>query len=87
MKTTLNLDDQVLRRSKEYASRHGMTLTAFIENALRAKLAEPPRQEKPFKLVLKTVRGSGPPNVDVSDRDALYDVIEKGMIAVDTHGS
>ena len=77
MKTTLNLNDQVLRRSKQYASRHGMTLTTFVEDALRAKLAKPPRPEKPFKLVLKTVRGSGPPNVDVSDRDVLYDVIDR----------
>ena len=77
MKTTLNLNDQVLRRSKDYASRHGITLTAFVEDALRAKLMAPTRPEKPFKLVLKTVRGSGPPNVDVSDRDALYDVIDR----------
>ena len=77
MKTTLNLNDQVLHRSKQYASRHGMTLTAFVEDALRAKLAEPPGQEKPFKLVLKTVQGTSPPNVDVSDRDALYDVIDR----------
>ena len=77
MKTTLNLNDQVLRRSKEYASRHGITLTAFVEGALRAKLVAPTRQEKPFKLVLKTVRGSSPPNVDISDRDAIQDMIDR----------
>ena len=76
MKTTLNLNEQVLLRSKEYASRHGMTLTAFVEGAMRAKLAEP-TQEKPFKLVLRTVRGSSPPNVDISDREALYDVMDR----------
>ena len=76
MKTTLNLNDQVLRRSKEYASRHGITLTAFVEDALRAKFVAPTRQEKPFKLVLKTVRGSSPPKVDISDRDALYGMID-----------
>ena len=63
--------------SKEYASRHGITLTAFVEDALRAKLVAPTRPEKPFKLVLKTERGSGPLNVDVSDRDALYDAIDR----------
>jgi len=77
VKTTLNLNDQVLRRSKDYASRHGMTLTAFVEDALRAKLVAPTGSAKPFKLVLKTVRGSSPPNVDVSDRDALYDVLDR----------
>ena len=77
MKTTLNLNDQVLRRSKEYASRHGITLTAFVEDALRASLVAPTRQEKPFKLALKTVRGSSPPNVDISDREALYGMIDR----------
>ena len=30
-----------------------------------------------FKLMLRTVRGYGPPSVDISDRDALYDVIDR----------
>ena len=50
---------------------------AFVEDALRAKLVAPTRQEKPFKLVLKTVRGSSPPNAGISDRDALYDMIDR----------
>ena len=36
MKTTLNLDDQILRNAKERATRDGVTLTRFVENALRA---------------------------------------------------
>ena len=77
MKTTLNLNEQVLRRSKEYASRRGMTLTAFVEDAMRAKLAQTQPQEQPFKLVLRRGQGSSPPNVDISDREALYDVMDK----------
>ena len=30
-----------------------------------------------FRLSLETVTGEGPPNVDISDRDALYDVIDR----------
>ena len=38
MKTTLNLNDQVLRRAKERAARDGVTLTRFVESALQVKL-------------------------------------------------
>ena len=36
MKTTLNLNDQVLRSAKGRAARDGITLTRFVEDALRA---------------------------------------------------
>lgn len=77
MKTTLNLNDQVLQQAKGRAAQDGVTLTKFVEDALRAKLmskATGPR----FKLQLKTVTGSRPPNVDISDREALYDVMDRG---------
>ena len=31
----------------------------------------------PFRMRLKSVKGDRPPNVDISDRDALYDVIDR----------
>jgi len=39
MKATLNLNDQVLRKAKGRAAREGITLTRFVEDALRARLA------------------------------------------------
>ncbi|MYD31973.1 MAG: hypothetical protein F4201_05595 [Nitrospira sp. SB0677_bin_15] len=80
MKTTLNLNDQVLRHAKERAARDGVTLTRFVENALRAKLMATPRKRPGFKLQIVTVKGKRPPNVDISDRDALYDVLEEPLI-------
>lgn len=75
MKTTLNLDDRVLRQAKERAARDGMTLTAFVENALKAKLLQE-QQRIPYRFDPKIVTGTRPPNVDISERDALYDVID-----------
>lgn len=75
MKTTLNLNDEVLRRCKQSAARNGVTLTRFVEDALRAKLAPQPNQR--FRLRLLTVQGTRAPNVDITDRDALYDVIDR----------
>ena len=77
MKTTLNLNDRVLLRAKGRAAQEGITLTKFVEDALRAKLmtASP---GPTFKLKLRTVTGNRPPNVDISDREALYDVMDRG---------
>lgn len=77
MKTTLNLNDQVLRQAKGRAAQDGITLTRFVEDALRARLAATPKGKRPFRLKLEIVTGDGPPNVDIADRDALYDVIDR----------
>ena len=77
MKTTLNLNDQVLRQAKGRAARDGITLTRFVEDALRARLAASSRSKRPFRLKLETVKGDRPPNVDICDREALYDVIDR----------
>ena len=75
MRTTLNLNDRVLRRSKEMAARDGITLTRFVEDALRARLAGPGAKKRSFRLRLKVVTGRAPPNVDLSDREALYELM------------
>jgi len=77
MKTTLNLNDQVLRQAKERAAREGITLTGFVENALRAQLSDTGRRERGFRLRLETVTGTSPPNADITDRDTLYGVIDR----------
>lgn len=76
MKTTLDLHDDTLRAAKARAAAEGLTLTAFVEEALRARLAPRPRSTQPFRLQLKTVRGTAKPAVDVADRNALYDLME-----------
>jgi hypothetical protein len=74
MKTTLNLDGDLLREAKKRAAEEGITLTRVVEDALRSALTERPATER-FKLRLKVVDG-GPPLVDVADRDALYERME-----------
>ena len=79
MKITLNLYDEILRRAKARAADEGISLTRFVEDALRSKLMDDERKE-PFKLDLVTVHGHAPPNVDISDRDALYEVLDRPAI-------
>ena len=77
MKTTLNLNDQVLRLAKRQAARDGITLTKFVEDALRRQLAAVHGGGRAFRLRLEVVTGHEPPNIDTSDRDALYNLIDR----------
>lgn len=74
MKTTLNLDDALLREAKKRAAEEGTTLTHVVEEALRAALEEEPPTE-PYVFRFPVVAG-GPLLVDVADRDALYDLLD-----------
>lgn len=71
MKTTLNLDDELLQRAKRQAAARGTTLTAFVEEALRSSLSQ--RRPAGFRLELPTVRGNRQPTVDPADRQVLHD--------------
>lgn len=77
MKTTLNLIGRVLRQAKRRAARDGKTLSRIVEDALRARLAGTGIRRPPFRLQLETVTGDAPPNVDIDDRNALYEVIDR----------
>jgi hypothetical protein len=77
MKTTIDLDDDLLRLAKQRAAAAGMPLRAFIEDALRARLLPRPRGRRSFSLTLPIVEGKAPPAVDVADRNALYDLMER----------
>lgn len=77
MKTTVDLDEQLLRLAKQHAAASGLTLRAYIENALRAQLLPTPERRAPFKLEVPIVEGARRPAVEVADRDALYDLMER----------
>ncbi len=76
MKTTLNLDDRILRAAKVRAAQTGETLTRLIENALRDHLASDATGRGDFRLQLLVKHGQLVPGVTVDDRDALYERME-----------
>ena len=77
MKTTLDMDDDLMRRAKREAAANGVTLRSFVEEALRAKLLPTPARREQFKLALPIIEGRRAPAVDIADRDALYDLMER----------
>ncbi len=76
MRTTLDIDDHVLRRAKQLAAQEGKTLTRIVEEALRERVGRPRRTEPPFRLRLLTKKGRRIPGVNLADRDALYERME-----------
>lgn len=76
MRTTLDIDDHVLRQAKRLAAREGTTLTRIVEEALRERVARKRRRSEPFRLQLLTRKGRLIPGVNLADRDALYERME-----------
>jgi hypothetical protein len=73
MKTTLNIDDSVMRLLKQEAARRGCTMSELIESALRVALtSKHARSGLPRLPSFK----SGGALVDVADREALYQAME-----------
>ena len=80
MRTTIRLDDALLRDLKLIAAQSDRSLTSLIEEAVRELLA---RRERPREtraaIRLTTVGGRGPqPGVDLDDSAALLALMERG---------
>ena len=76
MKTTLNIDDSVMKKLREEAARRGTTMSELVEAGLRLILAESRRQGPGQRLRELPTWKSGGARVDVADRDALYSLME-----------
>lgn len=78
MRTTLRVDDELLRRAKSHAAQQGRSLTSVFEEALRRLLTESERHEERTRVELPVSVASGGvlPGVDLDDSAALLDVME-----------
>jgi len=76
MRTTVSIDDALLERAKQRALRNNMTLGSFVEDALRAKLAE--LEQRTAAVSLPTF-GSGGfiAGVDPSSNRSLYEALDR----------
>ena len=76
MRTTIRLEDELLRRAKRVAAERHLTLTQVISDALRAALAPRAAQRrKPFRF--PTFRGTGVrPGVKINSSAELLGIME-----------
>ena len=77
MKTTLNIDDTVMRRLKEEAARRQTTMSALVEAGLRLILDADTGPERAQELPPLPTWNLGKELVDIADRDALYAVFDE----------
>lgn len=64
MKTTIDLDDDLLAAVKARAERLGTTMRAVVADALQRVLSEDDVDD--YRLELPTTRGRRPPRIDVN---------------------
>jgi plasmid stability protein len=74
-RTTLAIDDDVLRQIKERAAREGRTFQDVANELFRQALARrPPRPRTQLKL--QGWQAAERPGVDLLDRDKLFDLMD-----------
>ncbi len=75
MRTTLNLDDQLLKSAKHRAVEERVSLARVIESSLREFLSKSREKREPIRLV--TASGPGvKPGVDLDNGRSLLDIMD-----------
>jgi len=75
MRTTLQLDDELVVRAKISAARSGRTLSQVIEDALRQVLASRAEPGRP-RASVPTSPGRPRPGVNLDDNAGLLDLMD-----------
>lgn len=79
MKTTIEIADDLLDRSKAVARREHTTLRSLIEDGLRRVLDEQAARQRPFRLrPVKFCGGGFQPGIDAGDWDRLREAAYEG---------
>lgn len=75
MRTTIDINDVLFRAAKRRAAERGTSLRDVVEAALRQHLGKPPATGG-YRLVWRTESGRIQPGVDLTDRNALFDLMD-----------
>jgi len=74
-RTTLDIDDGLLRELKKEAASQGRTLQAVVNEYLKRASAAAPAGPR-YRLELKGWRADLRPGADLFDRDKLFDLMD-----------
>ncbi len=77
VRTTLNIEDELMKRAKKRAVETGTTLSEVVEEALRAAVSGLAPCVGRFTLRWNPVAGRTRPGIDLADRDSLYQEMER----------
>ena len=78
MRTTVRLNEGLLKQAKDEAARRGETLTALIERGLHLALATPVKGRRRTRVRLPVSRATGGTRagVNLDDSAAVLDLLE-----------
>jgi hypothetical protein len=78
MRTTLRIDDELLKQAKRIAAESDRTLTQVVEDSLRETFARRKAVVRREKVKLPSFRGSGlQPGVHLDSNAALLELMEE----------
>jgi len=79
MRTTLDIDEALMRAARSAAARRGTTLTRVVEDALRRELIQT-RTKSLVTFPTSAETGAGglnlPPEIDLNDTSAVLDYLD-----------
>jgi hypothetical protein len=81
-RTTIRLDDELMRRAKSSAAERGITLTALIEEALRERLARKGAVNEGDDWVLPAYgdpNGKVAPGFDITSNESMREFMDRGL--------
>lgn len=76
MRTTLAIDDNLLREAKRRAAHRGMSLGQYVEDALRRAFTRPVAEERPPIPIFRGGTGVRP-GLDLTSNKAMYEVLDE----------
>ncbi|SIO55772.1 hypothetical protein SAMN05443247_08120 [Bradyrhizobium erythrophlei] len=76
MRTTIDIDDPILREVKAIHEKEGRSIGAIVSELLAEALAgrRPSRAKPPFRWTSKPMKAL----VDLADKEAVYAVLDSG---------
>jgi len=82
MRTTIRIDDELLKEAKTIAVASGQTLAEVVDEALRDSFARRRQAAKKPYLHLRSFKGDGvQPGVDLYDSAGLLDIMDRADAA------
>lgn len=79
MRTTVNVDEALLRQAKRRAGERGETLGSLVEEALRRVLAETEQRRPPVSLPVFSGDTGPVAGVDLTSKESIEEAIEEGV--------
>lgn len=81
MRTTIDIEDDLLKKLREQARREGKSLRSAVNAALRQGLQGGRSRPKPYRCPVFSLRSPVSPSIDLDRALAVADALEEAEVA------